>query len=141
MPRPRRQSAAPVVCAGLAILVGFSARRAQADAEGELRSRFQGAMVITKTALFSECTDHFTDNKVAPGGAPHGDGLRFASGELAYVDKVNVTWTRIDVSLTFREQYRVTWQDGPFTLYEQRRCRAQLNLDLPREVRKDAQRA
>ena len=27
--------------------------------------------------------------------------------------------------------------DGPFTVYDQRRCRVQLNFEVPREVRKD----
>ncbi len=114
---------------------------ARADAEGDLRARWAGATVITKVPVFSECTDHFTDNTVPPGGLPRADGLRFGAGEIATVDKIDVTWTRIDVSITFLELYRVTWTDGPYTLYDQRRCRVQLKLELPRDVRKDAGKA
>jgi hypothetical protein len=88
--------------------------------------------------MFSECSDHFTDNAVPEGGAPRGDGLCFAVGAIADVDKPEITGTRVDVYLTLHEPYRVTWRDGPFTLHEQRRCRAQLKLELPRDVRKDA---
>lgn len=113
----------------------------RADAEGDLRARWAGATVLTKLPVFSECTDHFTDNTVPANGVPRGDGLRFGAGEIATVDKIDVTWTRIDVSIGFLEPYRVTWKDGPYTLYDQRRCRVQLKLELPRDVRKDAGKA
>jgi len=116
-------------------------RSAHADGESELRARWKGKTVITKVPVFSECTDHFTDNAVPPGSLPHGDGLRFGAGEIATVDALEVTWTRIDVSIGFLEPYRVTWKDGPFTLYDQHRCRVQLKLELPRDVRKDAAKA
>jgi hypothetical protein len=118
-----------------------SAAPAFADAESDLRARWTGATVITKVPVFSECTDHFTDNAVPSGGLPRGAGLRFGAGEIATVDKIDVTWTRIDVSIGFLEPYRVTWTDGPYTLYDQRRCRVQLKLELPADVRKDPAKA
>lgn len=118
-----------------------AARPARADAEGDLRARWTGATVITKIPVFSECTDHFTDNAVPPGGLPRGAGLRFGAGEIATVDKIDVTWTRIDVSIGLLEPFRLSWTEGPYTLYDQRRCRVQLKLELPRDVRKDPAKA
>ncbi len=112
-----------------------------ADAEGDLRAHWQGSIVLLRTPTRSECTDHFTDNAVSGGRVVKGEGLGFAAGEIANVDKIEVTWTRIDVSLTLLEPFRVTWKDGPYTLYDQRRCRVQLNLEVPREVRKDSAKA
>jgi hypothetical protein len=127
-----------------ALLIAAAPRLARADAEGDLRAQWQGAYVVTRAMLLSECTDHFTENEVSGGRVTGGGGgnvLRFAPGEIADIDKVEVTWTRIDVSLTFLEPFRVTWKDGPYTLYDQRRCRAKLRFDLPRDVRKDAAKA
>lgn len=124
-----------------AALAAVTPRLTRADSEGELRAQWQGSFVITSTMVFSECTDHFTDNDVSGGRVTGGSGLRFAPGEIADIDKVEVTWSRVEVSLTFLEPFRVSWKDGPYTLYDQRRCRAQLKLDLPRDVRKDATKA
>ena len=118
-----------------------AAAPAFADAEGDLRARWSGATVVTRVPVFSECTDHFTDNAVPSGGLPRGAGSRFGAGEIATVDKIDVTWTRIDVSIGFLEPYRISWTDGPYTLYDQRRCRVQLKLELPRDVRKDPAKA
>jgi len=57
------------------------------------------------------------------------------------IDKVDVTFSRIDVNVGFSEPYRVTWSDGPYTLYDQRYCKVSLNLTLPGEVRRDTARA
>ncbi|MEO8503049.1 MAG: hypothetical protein ABI609_04045 [Acidobacteriota bacterium] len=122
-------------------LIALAAGPLYADAEKDLQRTWHGAFVLTRTPLFSECTDHFTDNGVVQGRVSAGKNLHFSPGEIATIDKVEVTWTRIDVSLTFLEPFRVSWKDGPYTLYDQRRCRVQLNMDLPRDVRKDATKA
>jgi len=132
----RAWSALTLLAAGLTI-----PHPALADAEGDLRARWTGTTVVTKVPVFSECTDHFTDNAVPTGGVPRGAGLRFGAGEIATVDKIDVTWTRIDVSIGFLEPYRLSWTDGPYTLFDQRRCRVQLKLELPRDVRKDPSKA
>lgn len=119
----------------------LAGRAARADAEGDLKARWSRAVVVTKVPTFTDCSESFTDNAVPAGGLPRGNGMRFGAGEIANVDKLDVTWTRIDLWITFLEPYRVTWKDGPFTLYDQRRCRVQLKLELPRDVRKDATKA
>ena len=106
-----------------------------ADAQGELRAQWQGVWALTRTAMFSECTDHFTDNAVA-GEAVSGKAIRFAAGEPVQVNGVDWTMTGLKVRIELREPFRVEWRDGPYTLYEQRRCRVELKF--PREARPNA---
>ena len=47
----------------------------------------------------------------------------------------------LDVNLTLVEPFLPSFVDGPFTVYDQRRCRVQLNFEVPREVRKDRAKA
>jgi hypothetical protein len=105
---------------------------ARADSESELQAQWRGAFALTRTALFSECTDHFTDND-ALGDRAAGKGLRFEAGEPVQVSGLDWTISGLKVRLELREPYRVEWRDGPFTLYEQRRCRVELKF--PREAR------
>lgn len=122
----------------LAVLLPAALR---ADVEGELVARFKGAYALTQVPLFSECTPHYTDNEVTVTRATRGEGLRFAPGELVRIDKVDVTFSRIDVNVGFSEPYRISWTDGPFTLYDQRYCKVSLNLALASDVRRNTERA
>lgn len=115
---------------------------AKADVEGDLRAALVGRYALAKGELVSECSDHFTDMKVVGGRLAGGTGTRFSSGELLRVDNVHVgALAGLDVNLSLVEPYRLAFEDGPFELFDQRRCRVQLNFEVPREVRKDAQKA
>lgn len=128
---------------GVAIVGSWSgAAAARADVESELKSEIVNWFALTRAPLASECTDHYTDNQVTGGRISGGSGERFAAGELVQIDNVKVgTFSGLDVNLSLVEPYRLSFEDGPFEVYEQRRCRAQLHFDVPREVRKDAGRA
>ena len=109
-----------------------------ADVESELRSALVGRFALTRGALLSECTDHFTDHKVTAGRVSGGTGTRFEAGELVRIDNVKIgALSGLDVNLTIVEPFLLSFVDGPFTVHEERRCRAQLNFEVPREVRKD----
>ena len=116
-------------------LVLLAPAAAGADAEGDLRAEWRGAWVLTRTTVFSECTDHFTDNEVS-GARVTGGPLRFGAGEVAQVTGLDWTITGLKVRVELAEPYRVEWEDGPFTLYEQRRCRVELKY--PRSARPSA---
>jgi hypothetical protein len=118
----------------LALLV-LPAAPLAADAEGELQSQWRGTWVLTRTAMFSECTDHFTDNEVS-GNRAAASALRFAAGEPAQVSGLDWTITGLKVRIELAEPYRVAWSDGPYTLHEQRRCRVELRF--PRSARPNA---
>jgi hypothetical protein len=106
-----------------------------ADAESELQAQWRGVWALTRTAVFSECSDHFTDNEVL-GDTVAGKALRFAAGEPVQVSGVDWTISGLKLRLELREPFRVEWREGPYTLYDQRRCRVELKF--PREARPNA---
>lgn len=115
---------------------------ARADVEGELRAELVGRFALTRSALLSECTESYTNVEVVGGRPNGGRGVRFEAGELARVDNVKVgSLSGLDVYLSFAVPYLLSFQDGPFTLHDERRCRVQLDFEVERETRKDAARA
>jgi hypothetical protein len=127
----------------LALAIGGAfGSAACADVEGELRAELVGRFALTRSALLSECTDAYTNVEVAGGRPSGGRGARFDAGELVRVDNVKVgSLSGLDVYLSFAVPYLLSYRDGPFTLYEERRCRVQLDFDVDRETRRDRGRA
>ncbi len=114
----------------------------RAEVEDELRAELVGRFALTRSALLSECTESYTNVEVAGGRPSGGRGLRFAAGELARIDNVKVgALSGLDLYLSFAVPYLLSFRDGPFTLYDQRRCRVQLDFDVEREVRRDRGRS
>lgn len=108
----------------------FAGVAGAADLEGQLNARWKGARVIARLAIASDCTGFYTDNTVRGGRVESGGDHRLPSGELARVEKVVVRWGgRVDVFLDLAEQLLVAHTDGPFTLYDPRSCKVQLELD------------
>lgn len=124
---------------GWTVLCAFlAAGAAHADVESDLRSELVGRFGLAKGELVSECTDHFTDMKVVGGRLTGGTGVRFEPGELVKIDNVKVgAMAGLDVNLTLVEPFLLSFEDGTFTVYDQRRCRVQLNFEVSRDVRKD----
>lgn len=127
---------------GAVALCALLASPLAADVESDLRSELVGRFALTRGALLSECTEHYTDMQVTGGRISGGSGSRFEAGELVRIDNVKIgALAGLDLNLSLVEPYLLSFQDGPFTVYEERRCRAQLNFDVPREVRKDRARS
>ena len=125
-----------------AVLVAALPGAAFADVEDDLRAELVGRYALAKGELVSECTDHFTDMNVVGGRLTGGTGERFASGELLRIDKVSVgAMAGLDVNLTLVEPFLLSFEDGPFRVYDERRCRVQLNFEVGRDVRKDVQKS
>lgn len=119
-----------------------SAAAARADVESALRGELVGRYALAKGELVSECTDHFTDMKVVGGRLTGGTGARFEPGELVRIDNVSSgAMAGLDVNLTLVEPYLLSFEDGPFQVYDERRCRVQLNFEVGRDVRKDVAKA
>jgi hypothetical protein len=122
---------APV--AVLALLTA-AALPAAADVGAGLADRWHGAWLITRTELYSDCDTHFTNNAVH-GRVVSGKGAqRFAPGEVAKVEKLDLHKDRVDLLVTVVEPLRLSRQDGPFTLYDQAQCRVEVRIDLPRDL-------
>lgn len=122
-----------VVLLGLAAVAAV-APHAFGSLERDLEGRWRGAWVLTRVETSSDCTSVYTDTDVhgelATGRGRH----RFAAGELARVDKVGVKVDRVDLFLAIAEPILEARSDGPFTLFDERRCRVQLKVDVPKAV-------
>ena len=102
------------------------------DLEDALAARWRGAAVVVSVETLSDCGGFYTNNEVI-GGRVGGDGRRrFAVGEVAVVDKINLKSERFDLYLTLAEPVLLERQDGPFTLYDERECRVQFMTPLSR---------
>jgi hypothetical protein len=87
---------------------------------------------VTRVETTSDCTSVYTDTDVR-GELATGKGRhRFGAGELARVDKVGLKVDRVDLFLEIAEPVLEAWTDGPFTLFDERRCRVQLKVAVPK---------
>jgi hypothetical protein len=114
---------------------------ARADVEDTLNDRWRGGWALTSVPLQSDCTGFYTDNDVAGTQVRSRGSRRFGAGELVRVERIDVKRSRLDLFLDLEEPVLEPLRDGPFTLYEERRCKAQLKVELPAEVVRDAARA
>jgi hypothetical protein len=114
------------------VLVAFHA--AAADLDDRLDRQLRGAWAIIGHEVYSSCSGTYSDNRVGAAGIASKAGRRFDPGELVKIDKIKVKRSRVDLLTTFSEPVLVAIQDGPFELYNERECKAQLIFELPREV-------
>jgi hypothetical protein len=99
--------------------------------EAEVNARWQGAWVVTRGAVRSDCGGRYTNNELR-GDLVVGDG-RFSlpPGELGQVAKVNVNRRRVELLVDLTEAVLAERVEGPFTLYDEAACRVELRLDRP----------
>jgi hypothetical protein len=102
--------------------------------EDQLDRQLRGAWAVLKFEVYSSCSGTYSDNTMGTAGVASKADRRFDAGELVKIDKIKVKRARVDLLTTFSEPILVTTQDGPFQLYHERECRAQLIFELPREV-------
>lgn len=112
-----------------AAALAFAAPVAAEDLEDTLRSRWLGAWVVTNVETYSNCDGAFANNDVNGARVTSKAALRFAAGELARIDKVNLKGSRVDVYLNIAEPLLSARQAGPFTLFDERTCKVQLLID------------
>jgi hypothetical protein len=103
-----------------------------------LDRELKGGWGVLDVEVYSACRGSYSDNEVSAAGvaskAPH----RFTAGELVKIDNVKVKKQRVDLMLTLDAPLRVSRMDGPFELFDQRSCRVQLMVFVPRELVKNA---
>ena len=102
--------------------------------ENAVRARWRGAWIVTEIETFSICNGTYFNNDVAGQFVAARAGRPFQPGELAKVDKVQVNRKKIELMITIAGTNLVPRQDGPFTLYDQRTCRIELEVAVPRDV-------
>ncbi len=119
----------------VAVLLALGAAgAAAADLEKELARRWVGAWVVVLPEVASDCSGFYTDTEVRGRLASSKGRHRFEGGELAQVDKLNVASGRVDLYLTLAEGLLVPRREGPFELFDERTCKVQLMVELPRGV-------
>lgn len=101
-----------------------------ADAESELNNRWRGAWVVIGVNTASSCGGSYTNNEVHGRLVSARASQRFQPGELARVYKVNLNRKRVEVLVDLAEPVLLPRQDGPFTLYDESRCKVELRFDL-----------
>jgi hypothetical protein len=124
----------------LAIIVAATVPTASASVLGDaLNSKLKGAWAVTEVEVFSSCSGSYNDNTLGEMGVASKASRRFAPGEIVKIDRVKVRRQRVDLMLTLAESVRVARTDGPFTLYDERTCKVQLIVPVPREQIKAGQ--
>jgi hypothetical protein len=103
-----------------------------------LNHQLKGSWGILEVEVYSACGGTYSDNEVGAAGVASKAPNRFTAGELVKIDNVKVKRQRVDLMLTLDAPLRVSRMDGPFELFDQRSCRAQLKVFVPREMVKNA---
>ena len=107
------------------------------DLGDRLDRELKGGWGVLDVEVYSACGGTYSDNEVGSAGVASKAQHRFAAGELVKIDNVKVKKQRVDLMLTLDAPLRVPRMDGPFELYDQRSCRVQLMVFVPRELVKN----
>ena len=103
-----------------------------------LDRELKGGSGVLEVEVYSACGGTYSNNEVGTAGVASKARHRFAAGELVKIDDVKVKRQRVDLLLTLDVPLRVSRIDGPFELYDQRPCRVQLMVYVPREMVKNS---
>ena len=122
-------------CFGLGLMLSMQALPvAAADLERDLEQQLRGGWVVILGESYSDCAGVYNNNEVGAMGVTSRADHRFAPGELAKVDKINLKSDRLDLFLTLAEPLLVSRKDGPFELFDEKQCKVQLLVDVPRST-------
>ena len=115
------------------LLLSVAVPATAGDFQRTLQGDWLGAWVVVRGESYSDCNGGYTRNRINGTLVKGSAAWRFAPGELAKLDKVDLKRSRLDLSLTFDEPFLVSYQDGPFTLYREARCRVELEVEIDRK--------
>jgi hypothetical protein len=102
--------------------------------ENEVRGRWRGAWVVIKTEVYSSCSSGYSENRVSGNLVHSRSSRRFAAGEMARIEGVQVRKKSIELEMALTGMHLLPYQDGPFTLYTQRQCRLELQVNVPKST-------
>jgi len=122
-----------VFLATACVLIGATMSSA-ADLDDQLDKRLRGSWATLEVEVYSSCSSTYSDNKVGAAGVASKADRRFSAGELVKIEKVKVKRARVDLLTSLEEPVLVMTKDGPFELYHERDCKAQLIFEVPRDV-------
>jgi hypothetical protein len=121
------------VILAMALAASFAPARAARTyvARETFESRWQGAWVVTSAPTMSDCNGIYSDNWVS-GSTVRGRGRHLIqAGTPARVDYVEVTPSRLTISLTLSERLYVTSPRREYTLANTARCQVDLKVTVP----------
>lgn len=123
------------VRAALLLVLLLSAMRPThaADLQSRLNADLKGSWVVIVLETGSSCDSSYTSNKVLGTRVLSTAPYRLPAGELGRIAKIDVKRSRVDILIEIDEPYLVSWADGPFQLFDQARCRVELEVEVPRE--------
>ncbi len=102
------------------------------SAESELVPRWRGAWVVIGVPVYSACNGSYTNNEVNGTLVTSKGDRALEKGEIGRVHKVDVGKKKVDVLIDLVEPLLISRTEGPFTLYDARECRVELQIALPR---------
>ncbi len=102
--------------------------------EDAVRARWRGAWVILEVESYSSCSGSYSNNDVSGQFVSSKAGRKFEPGELAKVDKVQVKRKKAELMVSVPARTLLPRQDGPFTLYDERHCAIELEVNVSREL-------
>ncbi len=104
-----------------------------ADLQDELNTIYRGSWSVFLLETTSTCDASYTNNQVLGSRVLSSGPHRVPAGELGRVAKVDVKRSRIDILVDIDKPLLVSWADGPYELFDQARCRVELEVKVPRE--------
>jgi len=128
----KRRTWFPIVLAAVLLLIQGAALGGAY--ENEVRARWRGAWVVLKTDAYSSCSTGYSNNRISGNLVHSRGGRRFAAGELARVEGVQVRKKSVELDVALTGMHLLPYQDGPFTLYRQRQCRVELQVSVPKKA-------
>ena len=118
----------------IVIVMVFPVSTIASKLEQKIKSRWLGAWVVTTVETHSDCNGYYTANRVNGRLVSSRGGHRFEPGELAKIVRLDVKRRRVDLLLSLSEPMLRSYNDGPFTLYDEVNCRLELEVEIPREM-------
>lgn len=133
----RLRETARALSAALAIFLIALSSASLAGLQDDLNARWRGAWLIVTGDIYSNCNGLTTDNRISGDLVSANGRFAFDPGELAKIRKIDVKRNRVDVSLDLNEPLLIEYQDGPFVLYREASCEAELEVDSGDSKTKD----
>jgi hypothetical protein len=118
----------------LVLFVSLSHPPQAGEFENAVRTQWRGAWVILDTEVYSSCNGGYHVNKVSGSLVTHRGGHRFLPGEVGKVQRVQLKKKKVELMIALELPVRFSRQDGPFTLYDYRKCSVSLEIQVPREL-------
>ena len=115
-------------------LVGLAQIASASELEDRLEGRLRGAWAVLRVEAYSGCAGSYFNNRVNEAGVSARGGRRFEAGELVKIDKINLKKARVDLYCTMAEPVLLSRIEGPFELFDERTCKVQLMVEVPREL-------